>query len=147
MKAAVAGIVALVAAGAGAGATELIRSLQTECGGPSCASSPSSKSDRAAPEPECRVACKLTAEELKQQREELLPGLLRRAETIVDLVDGLRLQFPNERGLLAELARVIEREQGCCSFLRFRITVDPEEGPIALEVTGPPGTREMLRKL
>jgi hypothetical protein len=42
---------------------------------------------------------------------------------------------------------VLERERTCCSFLRFQIIAEPENGPIILEVTGPPGTRELLRSL
>lgn len=39
---------------------------------------------------------------------------------------------------------VIASERQCCPFLTFRLTVEPQEGPIWLELTGPAGTREML---
>jgi len=39
---------------------------------------------------------------------------------------------------------VIERERGCCPFLRFTLDVAPGHGPVTLEVTGPPGTRAVL---
>jgi hypothetical protein len=32
----------------------------------------------------------------------------------------------------------------CCPFLRFAITVEPGNGPIWLEMTGPEGTKEFL---
>jgi hypothetical protein len=35
----------------------------------------------------------------------------------------------------------------CCRFLRFTLTVEPDRGPIALELTGPRGTREFLESL
>ena len=35
----------------------------------------------------------------------------------------------------------------CCPFLRFVVTAEPNGGPIYLEVTGPPGTRELLDQL
>ena len=38
-------------------------------------------------------------------------------------------------------------EQDCCRFLRFRITVEPDAGPILLELSGPPGTGEFLSAL
>jgi hypothetical protein len=49
--------------------------------------------------------------------------------------------------LLAELARIIEREQDCCSFLSFQITVEASGGPVTFDITGPVGTRDMLKSL
>ncbi len=93
------------------------------------------------------VACNLPPEELRHRREELLPGLLKRAEQVMDLENGLRFHFAACAGLLRELASIIEQEQVCCSFLRFQISIEPGAGAITLEVTGPAGTREMLRGL
>ena len=93
------------------------------------------------------MACNLSPEELRQRRNELLPGLLKRAEQVMDLENGLRFNFAPCLGLLGELARIVEQEQVCCSFLRFQISIEPGAGAITLEVTGPAGTREMLRGL
>jgi hypothetical protein len=97
--------------------------------------------------PEPVVACNLPADELRQRRDELLPGLRKRAEQVIELTDGLRFHFTASPGLLGELASVIEQEQLCCSFLRFQISVEPGVCGIKLDVTGPAGTREMLREL
>jgi hypothetical protein len=91
--------------------------------------------------------CSLSPEQLQQRRQVLIPGLLKRADQVTSLDDGFRLRFAYRDGLLAELARVIEQEQTCCSFLRFRLSVEPGAGPITFEVTGPPGTGQMLRSL
>ncbi|MBI3820485.1 MAG: hypothetical protein HY286_17480 [Planctomycetes bacterium] len=64
-----------------------------------------------------------------------------------DILNGLQFQFKFEPGLIADLTHLIEQEQVCCSFLRFRLDIEPGPGPITLEVTGPAGTGEMLRKL
>jgi hypothetical protein len=93
------------------------------------------------------LACNLPPDELRHRREELLPGLLKRAGQVMDLENGLRFHFATCPGLLSELASIIEREQVCCSFLRFQISIEPGAGAITLEVTGPAGTREMLRDL
>jgi hypothetical protein len=92
-------------------------------------------------------ACSLTPDELARGRDDLLPGLLRRAAEVTELEDGFRVRFDAGEGLLARVAAVLERERACCSFLRFRLTVEPEHGPVLLEVTGPAGTRELLRSL
>ncbi len=93
------------------------------------------------------VSCSLTPEQLQKRRQELIPGLLKRAQEVTDLPNGLRLRFEPRAGLLAELARVIEQEQDCCNFLRFDLSVAPNAGAVTFEVTGPAGTREMLRAL
>ena len=45
---------------------------------------------------------------------------------------------------LALIANVVEAERQCCRFLRFGIQVEPDDGPVYLDLTGPPGTREFL---
>ena len=93
------------------------------------------------------VHCSLAPEELQKRRQDLIPGLLKHAKEVVNVEDGLRLRFANSPGLLSSLAIVIEQEQICCTFLRFRISIAPHGGDVDVEVTGPPGTAEMLRGL
>ena len=93
------------------------------------------------------LACTLTPGELQALREELLPGLVARATDVTDLENGLRLSFASQSGLLSDLARMMEQERACCRFLRFELTAEPDDGVIRLDVTGPPGTRELLRSL
>jgi hypothetical protein len=38
----------------------------------------------------------------------------------------------------------VEAERHCCRFLRFTITVEPDDGPVTLDFTGPQGTREFV---
>jgi hypothetical protein len=45
------------------------------------------------------------------------------------------------------IARVVEAERHCCRFLRFIITVEPDQGQFALDLTGPQGTREFVAAL
>ena len=90
------------------------------------------------------LACTLSPEQLASRRKDLLPGLFAKADQVDDLPDGFRLRFGYRPGLLAELSHVIEQEKTCCGFLRFQVTVEPNDGPIAFDVTGPEGTREML---
>jgi hypothetical protein len=92
-------------------------------------------------------ACSLSSDQLRERRQELLPGLFRRADDVSDMPNGLRLRFAAKPGLLAELACIIEQEQTCCGFLQFHIAVEAGNGPITFDVTGPSVTREMLRAL
>lgn len=90
------------------------------------------------------VACTLGPAALKARREDLLGGLVRRAQDRVDVPNGYRVRFDADAGMLATIASVIETERLCCRFLRFDVTVEPDERAIWLEFTGPPGTREFL---
>lgn len=91
--------------------------------------------------------CALSPQALQEQRAQLIPGLFKRALEVTDLPQGLRFRFENKAGLITDLAGLIQREQTCCSFLAFSLRTEASGGSVFFEVTGPPGTREMLRAL
>ena len=93
---------------------------------------------------ELPVACILSAPELAERRAGLLAELRRHRQEIRWLPDGAAFRYPSAAGLLEGLAEFIRVERQCCPFLRFRLTVEPAGGPLWLELTGPPGTREFL---
>jgi hypothetical protein len=93
------------------------------------------------------AACKLSPTELAARRQQLIPGLFQRAQKVEDIPSGLRFHFASAPGLLPDLARIMQQEQDCCSFLRIQLTMEPSEGPVTFDVTGPDGTAAMLRKL
>lgn len=93
------------------------------------------------------VACTLSPAALQARREGLLADLWRRAETHEELPEGRRMRFAATGEMLAAIIRMIDAERQCCRFLRFSMTIEPDGGPILLELTGPPGTREFLRAL
>lgn len=93
------------------------------------------------------VACTLSPDALKARREGLLGELVRRADAYETLSEGLRIRLTPAKDTLAAIAEIVEAERQCCRFLRFAITVEPDGGPIVLELTGPPGTREFVAAL
>jgi hypothetical protein len=93
------------------------------------------------------VACTLSPVALRARRERLLSELLRRAHEHEEFPDGHRLRFAPSDDILAIIARTVEAERQCCRFLRFQITVEQDGGPISLELSGPPGTREFISAL
>jgi hypothetical protein len=93
------------------------------------------------------IACTLSPDALQARREGLLADLLRRAEDHELTEEGLRMSFSPGADTLATLARVVEAERRCCRFLRFVITVEPDGGPVSLELSGPEGTREFIAGL
>ena len=96
---------------------------------------------------ELPIACTLTPEALRTRREGLLMDLLRRAERREDLDNGLRLEFAPAAETVVLIARVIEAERHCCRFLRFGMVVEPDGGPVFLELTGPAGARDFVSAL
>ena len=88
------------------------------------------------------IVCTLSAAALKARRENLLGALVHRAEERRDLPDGYRLRFAGD--MLSAIARTVDTERQCCRFLRFTVAVEPADGPISLDLTGPTGTREFL---
>ena len=90
------------------------------------------------------IACTLGPAALKARREDLLGGLVRRAVERVELPNGYRVRFEPANDILSAIAEVVEVERQCCRFLTFELTIEPADGPIWLEFTGPVGTREFL---
>jgi hypothetical protein len=93
------------------------------------------------------IVCTLTPAALRARRHGMLADLLRRAEDYEQLPQGYRLRFTPTGETLSVIARTVDAERQCCRFLRFGITVEPDEGPIFLELSGPPGTREFVEAL
>ena len=96
---------------------------------------------------ELPIACSLTPEALRTRRECMLVDLARRAVRREDLSKGLRLEFAPSGETLHLIARVVEGERHCCRFLRFGMTVEPDGGPLFLDLTGPTGTRDFISDL
>ena len=94
--------------------------------------------------PHLPITCTLGPAAMKARREDLLGGLVRRAQERIELANGYRVRFAAESGLLSTIANVIETERQCCRFLTFQLTVEPDKRSMWLEFTGPPGSREFL---
>ena len=91
------------------------------------------------------IVCTLTAATMQTRKPNLLPGLIGRAEIQEEIANGVRVRFPCEA--LSAILTTVDAERQCCRFLRFTITVEPDGGPIWLDLAGPPGTREFLSAL
>ena len=63
-----------------------------------------------------------------------------------ELPDGYRFEVERRDGMVATIGRFIELEARCCPFFSFALEV-PSEGPLALSVTGPEGSKEILAGL
>ncbi len=91
------------------------------------------------------IVCTLKPATIATRKAALLPGLVGRAESREETTAGIRLRLPVDA--LSAILETVDAERQCCRFLRFDITVEPDGGPIWLELVGPPGTREFLSAL
>jgi hypothetical protein len=94
-----------------------------------------------------RIECTLSPEAAAARRAGLLPGLVERAEQREATEDGYRLTFVPSTENLQAILSVVDAERQCCRWLRFELAVPPEDSPIVLTVSGPPGAREFLDEL
>jgi hypothetical protein len=90
------------------------------------------------------IACNLTAPELQGRRSTVLQKVRSAVLEVRELEDGYAYTFPSDGEWLGAVAGLIELERQCCPFLRFRITVHENGGPLLLEMTGPEGTKDFL---
>jgi len=90
------------------------------------------------------IVCTLPTPELRARRNELISFVIREAREVIGQVEGYRLRFDPTWAVLRDLVELIEVERHCCAFLTFRVEVTPATGPIWLEMSGPPGTRNFL---
>ena len=79
------------------------------------------------------VACTLSEPDLAKRRAGLFTDLARGRQEARSLPEGISLRDSSEQSTLALLGEFIQLESQCCG-----------GGPIWLELTGPPGTRDFL---
>lgn len=83
------------------------------------------------------VACTLTPAsqraEIKRFSAELAPHVLKRER----MEDGARLTFASVPGLRAKIERLVELDQGCCTFLNHQVESDDKIIELAIKSEGP----------
>jgi hypothetical protein len=93
------------------------------------------------------IACTLSAEQLRAQRETLLIGLADHAVQRMPLPRGMRLRFSPTAERMRQIDAVVRRERECCPFLEFRVGLALGSSSLTLDVTGPEGTAGLLALL
>ena len=96
---------------------------------------------------ELPIACNLTDSDFQERRVGVLTTVKGGVVETRELEDGYAYRFPSDASWLATLANLITVERECCPFLRFNLRLEPAEGPIWLELTGPPGTKDFLNSI
>jgi len=66
-------------------------------------------------------------------------------EELRELPDGYACRLPIEAGTLARAAEYVSLDRLCCRFVTWHLRVEPDGGPVWLWITGPAGTKELMR--
>lgn len=85
---------------------------------------------------ELPIACTLTEAEMAERRRTILNSVRSAVLGVTSLPLGYSYRFAPASEVLADLARLVDLERRCCSFLTFRIVVESGNQPICLEITG-----------
>jgi len=93
------------------------------------------------------IACSLSPDQLRAERETLLPGLAEHAVQRTIVPGGVRLRFRATAERMRQIHTVVRRERECCPFLDFHVGLALGGSALTLDVTGPHGTEVMLAEL
>lgn len=93
------------------------------------------------------LACDLSAIPAEVREEHVLsaPQLFALAQEVHELPDGFAIRFVNEPGRFMAVANFIENERLCCPFFRFGLELEPNSGPLWLQLTGGEGIKELVQ--
>ena len=93
------------------------------------------------------IACTLDDGELARRRRGLLAEVASLAVERRRLTDGVEIVLPGSEEAIDLAVRLMTAERQCCRFLRFQLALEPDLGPMALAITGPPGTADAVEVL
>jgi hypothetical protein len=62
-----------------------------------------------------------------------------------ELPDGYEFRFPGDATTIAQVFEWLVTERLCCPFFDFEVRLSREGGPIALQLTGRPGTKTFIQ--
>jgi len=96
---------------------------------------------------ELPIACNLSDSDFQKRRAGLLKTIANGIVETKELDDGYAYRFPSDVSWLTAVAELVKVERACCPFLGFNLQIEPGEGPIWLELTGPLGTKDFLGSL
>jgi hypothetical protein len=93
-----------------------------------------------------RLACGLNATDQVRSRRALIKELQDAIQETRELPIGYVLRFPGDERWCQQLVDFIAFERACCPFLSFELKFAAFGGPIWLQVVGPPGAKDFIRR-
>jgi hypothetical protein len=84
------------------------------------------------------LACNVSAipKELRPVHQANTERIFACAQEVRELSTGYAWRLPNEMDILQTIAAFLNYERLCCPFFRFTLEIEPDQGPIWLQITG-----------
>lgn len=94
------------------------------------------------------LACDLTGipADLRQEHMAENQKLLAAVEEVKETPDGYAFRLPAETDVIVRVGRFMSLERLCCPFFHFTLSVEPEQGPVWLHLTGGEGVKAFVRQ-
>jgi hypothetical protein len=87
----------------------------------------------------------LDREARRRHFEVLGPALGSLKREVRELADGYEFRFPSDPKTIAMVAEWAAGERLCCPFFDIQLRMEREHGPFWLKLTGPKGTKDLIR--
>ena len=94
-----------------------------------------------------RVACCLSDAELRNRASTLLARFESAVIATEELPDGYVFWVPGDKKWMGVVWEAVVAERECCPFLTFELTAQSNMGPVSVRVTGPAGTKDILKTI
>lgn len=93
------------------------------------------------------VACNLNVFDTEQhnRHRELIQLMNAAVLEVRELPDGYAFVFPSDSAKCQDVMAFATLERLCCPFFTFRLELMPQGGPLVFSLTGPAGTKDILR--
>ena len=95
---------------------------------------------------ELPIACNMNALDAAQQerRETIAKQMNNATLQVQELPDGYKFLYPSN--LFLVVAEFVSLERLCCPFFTFQLTVEPDDSPLWLQITGRDGVKEFMQE-
>jgi hypothetical protein len=93
------------------------------------------------------IACSLTTPELREREATLLAQFRSVVVEAEELQDGFAFHLTGGCKVIDLTAELIGAERECCPFLTFEVVALANKGPVTVRVTGPAGTKQLVRSV
>ena len=99
------------------------------------------------PEEHFPFICDMAAIEPTQRKQHVATAIavFGAVQEIHELSNGYAFRLPNDPALLLQTVEFILREKLCCPFFGFTMEVEPEGGPLWLQLTGREGVKPFIQ--
>ncbi len=110
-----------------------------------CAKGETATTKTFATSPSEPLVCSLGDTQKIERRDEIRAMLSQAAQAVEENETGYTITFADGHG--KEIVEFIELERDCCTFFHFTLDFGPNQGPVTLSITGPPGAKDFLAPL